>query len=90
MTKRLELYDWPRDHRANAEAMYSVARGLLLEARRLRAEAPDLYRSGAADASRRAAALILGRIRAGRDYYVFHERKLIRTAVQRVDRKSVV
>lgn len=84
MTKRLELYDWPRDYRTNAEDMYSVARVLLLEARRLRALAPDGYRRGAADASRRAAKLILDRIRAGRDADVFYHRCLIRDAVRRV------
>jgi hypothetical protein len=83
MTKRLELYDWPKDHRTNAEEMYVIARTLLLEARRVRAEAPGARRNGAADASRRAAALILGRIRAGREYYEFHRRKLVREAVRR-------
>lgn len=91
MTKRLEIYEWPRDYRKNAEDMYSVARGLLLRAREARAKAklePDSvgrgYMNGVALGYRLSAASILIYIRDGRDVDEFYRRQLYRDCVQRV------
>jgi len=80
MTKRLELYDWPKDTRTIAEEMYKIARVLLLEARWLRSQT-KLW--GEAQMNRKAAKLILDQIRMGRDVDVFYHRKIIRESVER-------
>jgi hypothetical protein len=82
MTKRLELYDWPKDSRTVAEEMYKIARTLLLEARRLRAK-PWPGEGECEKTARYAAKLILDQIRMGRDNDVFFHRKMIREAVER-------
>jgi hypothetical protein len=77
MTKRLELYDWPKDPREIAEGMYRIARVLLLEARTFRA-------AGVPEGGlRKAAKMILAEIRKGRDVDVFYHRKVIREGVER-------
>lgn len=85
MARRLELYEWPRDYRTNAEEMYKVARKLLLEARswRKKDRRSESYAKGRADAARASAALILGRIREGRDDNEFYRRKLYRECIEK-------
>lgn len=80
MTRRLELYDWPKESRECAQEMYKIARTLLLEARWLRREAKL---PSEAMMNRKAAKLILSQIRMGRDVDVFYHRKLIRESVER-------
>lgn len=89
MTKRLDLYDWPKEPREIAEQMYRIARRLILTARLFREKARTAEKGsydegccrGTAEASRAAARGILGLIREGRDYDVWYHRKMVREAV---------